>query len=56
MMPVLGVFLDFNSIKESHFHRKTRKIIQNKTNQETIKKTKRNSRLHKMKIICEVMF
>jgi len=56
MIPTLGMFLDFNLLNQSHFPRKTREIIQNKTNQETIKNTKRNSRLLKMKIFYGIVF
>ena len=56
MMPKLGTFFGLEFFSERHFVRKPREIIQNKTNQGTIKKTKRNSRLLKMEIFCEVMF
>ena len=56
MTLVLGTFLNFNFLQEGYFTRKTREIIQNKTNQEKSKKTKRKSRLLKMKIFCGVLF
>lgn len=56
MTLVLGTFLNFNFLQEGYFTRKTREIIQNKTNQVTFKRIKRNSRLLKMKIFCGVLF
>ncbi len=52
MMPVLGTFSCFGFTARNQFVRKSREITQNKTNQETIKKIKSDSRLLKMKMFC----
>jgi len=53
MMSILGTFFGLKFSSERHFARKLRVIIQNKTNQEIMKKINRNLRLLKMKLFLE---
>jgi len=51
-MSILGTFFSSNLFALNDFFRKTRKILQNKIKQESVKKTKTDLRSLKQKIFC----